>query len=733
MKNHITSWILSSFLLTGALATAGSWVDSYYPLNNGDTKTFVYGGSKHLTLDTADDGGGEYEIDEDMPDEDQSAAEYYQKTATGIYLEQASVNSGWIDIYLDPAVLLINDNLLQNGGTASTSTTVSQPGIDYSAIYKISIKAAGKVVVPAGTFANCRNITVTETAIVPGQGTFTVNAMTAVLAPSVGIIKKLVSKGVWAELVSGTVGGTDVGILATGPPMLTIKTPVKGQRIAAADNNVAVTGSVSGYVPGMQVFYQTNSGPWASASVVGTNWSGSVQARAGTNVVNAYALDSVGRASPTVSVAFQFVVTAPLVVQTNGNGTVSLNSKGQILDVGASYTIKAIPIGNNLFSNWVGGTTLPYAVLSTSSTYTFVMQSNLVLQANFVPNHFLLEQGTYNGLFLDANNVTEASSGFFTLTLTKSGAFTGKIMTAGGTYSLPTKRQFDVGGRAQFTVPTKQTMLAFDLQLGLSDPASQQISGTVSDGTWTAQLTADRASFNATKNEAINYEGRYTLAIAGSEEAAASPGGFGWAALSISSAGLITLKGNLADGTALGQKVSVSKDGRWPFYAAYAPPPAGNGGAVLSWITFSNQPATALGGTLCWFRPAGKLPAVYQSGFTNLAVRVRGSAYNPAEAPLLALTSGQVTLGGGNLPLTITNQINLAWNNIITLTAAAENTNKLALKINKTTGAISGSFANPANSNQTLKVNGVLLQNQTNAAGYFLGTNQSGAFLLEMP
>ena len=152
---------------------------------------------------------------------------------------------------------------------------------------------------------------------------------------------------------------------------------------------------------------------------------------------------------------------------------------------------------------------------------------------------------------------------------------------------------------------------------------------------------------------------------------------------------------------------------------------------MFGWIVFSNSPASALGGTLYWFRPAGMTPAVYQSGFTNLAVPVIGSAYNPAEKPLLALSSGQVTLDGGNLPFAITNQITLESND--TITVAPGDTNKLALTINKTTGAISGTFANPSNPKQSIKVNGVLLQNQTNAAGYFLGTSQSGAFLLEKP
>jgi len=348
-------------------------------------------------------------------------------------------------------------------------------------------------------------------------------------------------------------------------------------------------------------------------------------------------------------------------------------------------------------------------------------------------NRFLPEQGAFNGLFVDTTDVTEATSGFFTLALTTSGAFTGKIMTSGGTYSLPTTK-FDAGGQVQFTVPTKQSTLTFNLQLDFSDPAIEQITGTVSDGaSWTAGLTADRGVFSATTNKAVNYEGLYTIAIAGSEDPVASPGGFGCATLSVSPAGLITMAGNLADGTAMSQSVSVSKDGRWPFYAAYPAPPSGNGGVVFGWLTLSNQQASSLGlgGTLYWFRPAGKTPTVYQSGFTNLGVSVIGSAYNPAAKPSLALTSGQVTLDGGNLPFEITNQITLSANDAITV--APGDTNKLALTINKSTGAISGSFANPSNPKQSIKVNGVVVQNRTNAVGYFLGTGQSGAFLLEKP
>jgi hypothetical protein len=78
-------------------------------------------------------------------------------------------------------------------------------------------------------------------------------------------------------------------------------------------------------------------------------------------------------------------------------------------------------------------------------------------------------------------------------------------------------------------------------------------------------------------------------------------------------------------------------------------------------------------------------------------------------------------LEGGNLP------------SLITVTNLSDNTDKLTLKTNRTTGLITGSFANPAKPKQTINVSGVILQNKTNALGYFLGTNRSGIFTLDPP
>jgi hypothetical protein len=630
------------------------------------------------------------------------------------------------------------DAQLKTGGTINWSGMASVPNYtNIDSTGYVTVKNVGAVVVPAGTFQNCRQISTAGSGAVLGS----LN-QSMVLAPGVGPIQiglylPTPSGGTrfvgWESLTGGNVGGMDIRLLAgrdTTPPTVAVTSPKPGQVFSSA--TVTISGTASDNVAVSGVYYQLNSGGWnpALSGNQWASWTASVTPLPGTNLLRVYAVDTSGNYSATNSVVLIYGAPLDLSLAISAGGTVSLNGRTfapgnytSALTAGKSYPLTAKASAAYLFSGWTGG------IVSSNASLTFVARTNLSLQANFAANPFTPLQGTFNGLFLDSSNLAEANSGFFTLTLAANGAFTGKIMTSGGTYNLPTATTFNTTGQAQFTVPTKQSALTFNLDLGVANAANQKITGTVSDGLWTAQLLADRMVFNATTDRAINYQGLYTLGIAGNQDSALRPGGFGCATLSISPAGLISMVGSLADGTVMSQSVSVSKDGRWPFYAAYPAPPAGNGGAVVGWLTFSNQPASALGGTLYWFRPKGKNPTFYQVGFTNLSVSVSGSAYNPNATPLLALSNGQVTLDGGNLPLAITNHITLSSSGSITV--APGNTNKLALTINKTTGALGGTFANPSNPKQTFKISGVLLQNKPSGVGYFLGTNESGAFQLE--
>jgi len=207
------SLCLVGVLILPATAQGGCWLDTYWPLNEGDFKTFSYGG-KSLTISVSSDWSGGYQMYSSSTDG--SAYEVYQIDQDQLVLTRASVNSGWIKLSFNPYVLLLDDAVLMRGGARTTHTTVKQTGGSYSATFTVRTEPAGTVTVPAGTFYNCRSLTVSETATVPGQGTVSAQFMTAILAPRVGLIKKLVSPGVWAQMTSGSVGGIDVGALS-GP------------------------------------------------------------------------------------------------------------------------------------------------------------------------------------------------------------------------------------------------------------------------------------------------------------------------------------------------------------------------------------------------------------------------------------------------------------------------------------------------------------------------------------
>ena len=111
--------------------------------------------------------------------------------------------------------------------------------------------------------------------------------------------------------------------------------------------------------------------------------------------------DTSGNFSPTNTVNFNFIPSATLTVQTNGLGAITPVDNGKLLAIGTNYTLTAIPGNNWIFSNWVASGSENF--VSNNPVLKFTMQSNLVLQANFVTNVFLAAQGTYNGLFAPAN------------------------------------------------------------------------------------------------------------------------------------------------------------------------------------------------------------------------------------------------------------------------------------------------------------------------------------------
>jgi hypothetical protein len=160
----------------------------------------------------------------------------------------------------------------------------------------------------------------------------------------------------------------------------------------------------------------------------------------------------------------------------------------------------------------------------------------------------------------------------------------------------------------------------------------------------------------------------------------------------------------------------------------------GGGGSFWAWNLFTNGSVDSLPMEASWINTTNATKgALYRSGFTNQEVQMVGSPYNSTKRPLLGLTNGIVLLEGGGLAVELSDKIILSTTNTIMVTNAGGNTNQLSLTIDKRHGTISGSFVYPTNAKQGITINGVLMQNQTNAVGYFPGTNQTGAFLLGNP
>jgi hypothetical protein len=408
---------------------------------------------------------------------------------------------------------------------------------------------------------------------------------------------------------------------------------------------------------------------------------------------------------------------APATVQTNastgftllisGNGSLTPSRTVESLQEGRKYTLTAVPAKGSIFTRWVSNG----IVVATTPKYSFLVESNLVLQANFVINPFLPVVGTYHGLFYVPNDAAEESSGAITATVTSAGAFSAKLSLDGQSFSF--SGELSVTGTAVKTIQRRGlSPLTLQLDLGLTNGP---LTGAVSDGTWTADLVADAAVYS--KANPAPQAGKYTLLIPGSENASAQPGGNGFGAVTVSDSGNVTFSGTLGDGTPVTSTSIVSSEGQWPLYVSLY----GGKGSILGWLCFTND--GGISGQTGWFKLQQATAKLYAGGFTNSAEAI-GSAYQYTNGlPVLGFTGGQLSLTNGNLAQSITNQISLGADNLATDASG----DKLTFKTSS--GLFKGSVMNPE-TGKPIAVNGVVLQNQNFGAGFFLGTTESGSILL---
>jgi hypothetical protein len=414
-----------------------------------------------------------------------------------------------------------------------------------------------------------------------------------------------------------------------------------------------------------------------------------------------------------------------------GNGALSPNLSNRVLLVNSPYAIAATPAAGFVFSNWTHGDPVD-TVLTNRAALRFVMESNLVLTANFVTNPFMPVRGVYNGLFATDAPRKQNCSGFFSMTVAPNGTGSGTLRI-GNSNKLFTAR-FDLFGNAtnRFIFPpaggTNPLTLSLSVDLhGGGNVITGQLQSTASN--WVANLTAYRAVFNPTTHPARAYSNRYTLVIFGDGtglDPSGIPGGNGYAAMTVSSGGSATVSAKLPDGGAISQSVGISADGEIPLYI----PLNGGNGSLYGWLELNGHPATNLTGDVNWIRPSLPPSAkLYTNGF-NFETSVYGEIYRQpgAGTRVIDMTNGFAVFKGPDVP-PFANAVFLTTANKITNTPPSSN--QLSFSLTRSNGFFNGVIV--SDTARRMGYQGVFLQQAGEGFGFFLSTNTCGEVLIGPP
>ena len=494
-------------------------------------------------------------------------------------------------------------------------------------------------------------------------------------------------------------------------PTVTIITPAANARHTG--DTIVVTGKAADKVGVtlVEARLENEAGISDYVPASGTaNWSVSLGGLIpGTNTIRVRAYDAVNPPVEAVR-SVVYVEVGALTLITNGVGSITPLSNGALLDIGKGYTVRAATDKAHLFTGWSG------FIESTNNPFTFTMQTGFVLQANFRINPFIAVAGVYDGLCYNSETNRHASAGFLTVKSTELGAFSARLTIGGVRHSF--SGSFAPDGRATNALASSGTnTLTVFLNVDLAGE-SDQIVGTISDGSWITPVLCNRVLFNKKTNPAP-YAGKFTIVIPGDDsQAETEPGGFSFGTATVDAGGRVSLKMTLADGTKMTQGTTLSKDGYWPLYV----PLYSGSGSVLSWVVFMESSEASFTGTLNWTKPAIATAKFYSAGFA-VQHELAGSSYsaptNTTDA-VLKFDSGKVRFAAGNLADEFANDVSLLNNKVTNL-----GTNKLTLSINLASGLFNGSVTTPDGS-RSFPFKGAVYQKQNQGWGFFLGTNQSG-------
>ncbi len=340
--------------------------------------------------------------------------------------------------------------------------------------------------------------------------------------------------------------------------------------------------------------------------------------------------------------------------------------------------------------------------------------------------------GSFGGVLMNGANI---SGGLESVVVTGAGALSGSVVIEGKRYAFKGTLASD-GVAAVMILRTGLPSIVGDLHLALANGTADgfQLTGTfTADGTSHA-IDAQRFPIFTLSSPAPQ-KGKYTLAMRAPDgvDTALTPGGDGFASLTMSYLGAATGTLTLADGTTTTFANRVSRNGEWSLHRSLY-----TTGYLAGKLTFRNVAGISdLDGQWRWVKPnAVPKTTTYPAGF-NVTRGVIGSLYTPplAGSRAMALLSNTnfnawLRLSGpdiSTLPALTLPSVDRA----VTWSTANKilyyGPDKATITFTPTTGLATGSYTDAANG-VSVTFGGALLQKQGLMTGRYTASGQSGLF-----
>jgi YD repeat-containing protein len=347
---------------------------------------------------------------------------------------------------------------------------------------------------------------------------------------------------------------------------------------------------------------------------------------------------------------------------------------------------------------------------------------NTVTPAPMPPPHLA---GTYNGLITNMIP-TAANMGSITLKLLGTGAFSGKFTLQGVSISFAGKFLQD-GTLDNAPIVIDRAPPLTDFQLGLSLDVRgdiPRITGTLDGSGFSSHVMIEPALYNATTNLLPGgFVSKYTALFQPEMPAVANaPQSDGYATVTITSTGAVTLAGKLANNVTITHSSLIVGPGSWPLFV----PMHANQGYIAGEVFFNLIPGQSVfEGGIAWLKPV-TVGGIHTAAFMTWLSLI-GSRYDAPLAGQRALDllgtvpNATFTATGGNLtapPLVRSVTLNSSNIFITPVDAAA-----LKLTLTPSTGVLTGSFKDGI---ITRTLGGVLFQEGNFGSGFFPGTTVSG-------